>query len=115
MATPITVPRLGWNADDGLFAGWLKLHGDTIKPGDRVFNFETEKATEEIESLDGGILHIPPDGPNVGDRIAIGAVIGFLLQPGEEAPNWSPTSRPDRPPPAPPESGGAGSLVRPRH
>lgn len=86
MPIPIAVPRLGWNADEGLFAGWLKQHGDTIKPGDRVFSFETEKATEEIESLDAGILHIPPDGPKAGDKIAIGAVIGFLLQAGEEPP-----------------------------
>ena len=112
MPIPIAIPRLGWNADEGLFAGWLKQPGDTIKPGDRVFSFETEKATEEIEVLDGGILHISPGGPKVGDKIAIGAVIGYLLQPGEEAPKLPSISpklaRSDRPPPAPPDSGGAG-------
>jgi pyruvate dehydrogenase E2 component (dihydrolipoamide acetyltransferase) len=90
MPIPITIPRLGWNADDGLFAGWLKQHGDLIKAGDRVFSFESEKATEEIESLDGGILHVLPDGPKVGDRMAIGTVIGYLLAPGETAPASQP-------------------------
>ena len=27
-----------------------------------------------------------PDGPKAGDRIAVGAVIGYLAQAGEEAP-----------------------------
>jgi pyruvate dehydrogenase E2 component (dihydrolipoamide acetyltransferase) len=85
MPIPISVPRLGWNMDEGVFAGWLKQDGDTICPGDRVFSLEGEKAVEEIESLDGGVLHIPPDGPKPGDRLAVGAVIGFLHEPGEQA------------------------------
>src|SRR5579859_1565697 len=83
MPIPITIPRLGWNMDEGTFAGWLKQDGEAIRPGDRIFTLESEKATEEIECLDGGILHIPADAPKMGDKLAVGAVIGFLLQPGE--------------------------------
>ena len=78
MSIPITVPRLGWNMEEGTFGGWLKGDGDTIRPGDRVFALESEKATEEIESLDGGVLRIPADGPKPGDTLAVGTVIGFL-------------------------------------
>jgi pyruvate dehydrogenase E2 component (dihydrolipoamide acetyltransferase) len=78
MAIPITVPRLGWNMEEGTFGGWLKGDGDTICPGDRLFALESEKATEEVESLDGGVLRIPADGPKPGDRLAVGTVIGFL-------------------------------------
>src|SRR5258707_12191511 len=83
MPIPITVPRLGWNMDEGTFAGWLKQDGDPVRSGDRVFSLESEKATEEIESLDGGTLHIPTDGPKTGDKLAVGMVIGYLLQTGE--------------------------------
>src|SRR5260370_1292884 len=85
MPIPITIPRLGWNMDEGTFAGWLKQDGEAIRPGDRVFTLESEKATQEIESLDAGTLHIPPSGPKPGDKLAVGAVIGYLLQRGETA------------------------------
>ena len=26
MATEVTIPRLGWNMDEGVFAGWLWLN-----------------------------------------------------------------------------------------
>jgi pyruvate dehydrogenase E2 component (dihydrolipoamide acetyltransferase) len=78
MAIPITVPRLGWNMEEGTFGGWLKTDGDRVVPGDRVFALESEKATEEIESLDAGFLRIPANGPKPGDVLAVGAVVGYL-------------------------------------
>jgi pyruvate dehydrogenase E2 component (dihydrolipoamide acetyltransferase) len=86
MAIPITVPRLGWNMEQGVFVDWLKGDGAMIHSGDTLFTLEGEKATEDIQSFDDGILHIPIDGPNNGDVVAVGAVIGFLLQAGEPPP-----------------------------
>jgi pyruvate dehydrogenase E2 component (dihydrolipoamide acetyltransferase) len=91
MAIPITIPRLGWTMDEGVFAGWLKADGDRVGAGDSLFSLEGEKATEEIECLDEGILRIPPNGPRPGDKVAVGAVIGALVQPGEAAP-WESSS-----------------------
>ena len=31
MAIPITVPRLGWNMEEGTFGGWLKADGDAVR------------------------------------------------------------------------------------
>lgn len=86
MPIPVTVPRLGWNMEEGTFVEWLKADGDAVRPGDVVFRLEGEKAVEEVESLDGGVLHVPAGGPRPGDRVAVGAVIAYLLQPGEEPP-----------------------------
>ena len=86
MPIPVSIPRLGWNMEEGIFVEWLKTDGDSVKPGDAIFRLEGEKATEDIESLDAGTLHIPADGPRTGDKLAVGAVIGYLLQPGELAP-----------------------------
>jgi pyruvate dehydrogenase E2 component (dihydrolipoamide acetyltransferase) len=92
MPIPVTIPRLGWNMEEGTFVEWIKENGATIRPGDVVFRLEGEKATEEIESLDAGVLHIPETGPRPGDRLPVGAVIGYLLQTGESPPEVSPVA-----------------------
>ncbi len=86
MASEVTIPRLGWNMDEGIFVGWLKADGEPIKAGEPLFNLEGDKATQEIESLEAGILRIPPDGPKDGEKVAVGVVIGYLVGPGEPAP-----------------------------
>lgn len=86
MATEIIMPRLGWTMEEGVFGGWLKQDGDAIEAGDLLFTVETDKATQEIEAFEGGILRIPPSGPNVGDVISVGAVLGYLTTPGEAMP-----------------------------
>jgi pyruvate dehydrogenase E2 component (dihydrolipoamide acetyltransferase) len=92
MAIGVTIPRLGWNMDEGVFAGWLKKDGDTVRPGEPLFRLEGEKAVEEIESLDGGILHIAPDGPKEGDHVLVGALIGYLVASGEPSPFTTPSA-----------------------
>jgi pyruvate dehydrogenase E2 component (dihydrolipoamide acetyltransferase) len=86
MVIPITIPRLGWNMEEGIFVGWLKEDGATIRAGDALFSLESEKATEDIECLDAGILRIPPDGPQPGTKLPVGTVIGYLVAEGETAP-----------------------------
>ncbi len=86
MAITIIVPRLGWSMEEGTFAGWLKPDGERIKPGDVLFVLESDKSAEEIESLDAGILHIPPDGPKPGDKVKVGQVLAHLLADGEAMP-----------------------------
>ncbi len=57
MAIEITIPRLGWNMDEGVFVAWLKQDGELVKAGEPLFSLETDKAVQEIESLDTGTLH----------------------------------------------------------
>ncbi|HBI44507.1 MAG TPA: dihydrolipoamide acyltransferase, partial [Planctomycetales bacterium] len=45
MAVEITIPRLGWNMEEGVFVGWLKQDGEPVKPGEALFTLEGEKAT----------------------------------------------------------------------
>jgi len=104
MPISITIPRLGWNMEEGIFSGWLHADGAAIRAGDMLFTLESEKATEDVETLDGGTLRIPPDGPKVGDTLPVGAVIGYLLEAGEAAP-WepgAPAASPTKPAPAAP-------------
>ena len=79
MAIDITIPRLGWNMDEGVFVAWLKHDGELVKAGEPIFSLETDKAVQEIESLDSGRLRIAPGGPSPGQTVAVGTVIGVLL------------------------------------
>lgn len=90
MAIEITIPRLGWSMDEGLFAEWSKQDGDFVAAGDPIFLLETDKALQEVESVDAGTLHIRPDGPQEGDTVRVGTVIGYLLEEGEEPPAFQP-------------------------
>jgi pyruvate dehydrogenase E2 component (dihydrolipoamide acetyltransferase) len=86
MPIAITIPRLGWSMTEAVFLGWLKQDGEPVRAGDMLYRLESDKATEEVECLDAGILHIAPRGPKEGDTIAVGVLIGHLLQAGEMAP-----------------------------
>src|SRR5436190_165342 len=99
MSIPITIPRLGWSMEEGTFGGWLKRDGDVVRPGDFLFSLESEKGTEEIECLDGGILRIAADGPKAGERVVVGMVIGHVVDSAEAFVGITPS---------PPASGGEG-------
>jgi len=101
MAIEVTIPRLGWNMDEGIFIGWLKSDGQRVVAGEPLFNLEGEKATQDIESLDTGILCIPPDGPKEGEKVAVGAIIGYLVGPDEPAPFAPGSVTPSAPTPNP--------------
>jgi len=92
MPVPVTIPRLGWNMEEGTFIEWLKADGSSVCSGEALFRLEGDKATEEIESLDSGTLYIPANGPKPGERVAVGAVIGYLLNTDESAEEISPRS-----------------------
>lgn len=74
----ITIPRLGWSMDEGTFSAWLKQDGDWIEKGDLLFVLESDKASQEIESFETGVLRIGPTGPQAGETVKVGQVIGYL-------------------------------------
>jgi pyruvate dehydrogenase E2 component (dihydrolipoamide acetyltransferase) len=100
MPHEIVIPRLGWSMEEGTFVGWLKKDGDPIQRGDALFELEGEKACQEIEAVDEGILRIPPDGPRPGSLLKVGAVVGYLVEPGATppaAPSAEATGAPQKP------------------
>src|SRR5436309_11664630 len=70
--------------EESLFAGWLNGHGDKVAIGEPLFALESEKVTMEVESLDSGVLHIPPDAPEPGGTVTVGQRVGYLLAEGEQ-------------------------------
>jgi pyruvate dehydrogenase E2 component (dihydrolipoamide acetyltransferase) len=86
MAIEIVMPRLGWTMEEGMLAEWLKQDGDPVEVGDIIFTVESDKALNEVEALDSGILRIPPDSAPIGTVMPVGTVLAYLVSPGELAP-----------------------------
>ncbi len=86
MAIEIVMPRLGWTMEEGSLVEWLKQDGDTVQPGEIIFTVESDKAVNEVESFESGILRLPPDSPAPGVMVPVGGLLAYLVQPGEAAP-----------------------------
>lgn len=86
MAIEIVMPKLGWTMEEGVLDEWVKNDGDEVQAGDIIFVIEGDKALQEIEAFDSGILRILPDAPPVGSTIKIGELLAYLVQPGEAPP-----------------------------
>lgn len=82
----IRIPRLGWSMEEGTLVRWLKGHGESVRKGDALFELEGDKNLQDIESVDSGTLHIPPESPRPGSRVEVGTLIGYLLAAGEAPP-----------------------------
>jgi pyruvate dehydrogenase E2 component (dihydrolipoamide acetyltransferase) len=118
MAIEVTLPRQGWSMEEAVFVEWLKKDGDEVRAGDPVFAVETEKAVQEIESLDAGILRLASNAPKAGDTVRLADVLGYLVAPGEAAPTGAPRlecgdSTPHSSPPR--QAAADESAVKPAH
>jgi len=94
MAYDIRIPRLGWSMEEGTFVRWLKAPGDRVKPSEPLFELEGEKSVEPVESIDGGVLHVPAGAPGEGAVVKVGTLIGWLLAEGEAPPAYAPEAMP---------------------
>lgn len=56
MAKPVLMPRIGQSVESSIIANWYKKVGDSVTVGDRLFTFETDKATFDEEAKTSGIL-----------------------------------------------------------
>src|SRR5687768_7241550 len=82
MPVEITMPQLSDTMTEGTVVKWLKKEGDKVKVGEVVAEVETDKATMEMESFEGGTLaHIAaPEGT----KVSVGQTIAFLATKNEK-------------------------------
>lgn len=81
MAVNIIMPKWGHTMEEGKITKWLKQEGDTVQKGEELFEVETEKITNTVEAIAGGILFqilVP-----VGSSARVSAVVAVLAEPGE--------------------------------
>jgi len=56
MAIPVIMPRQGQSVETCIITEWVKKKGDTVKKGDVLFTYETDKASFEAEAQEDGVL-----------------------------------------------------------
>ncbi|MDW8148520.1 MAG: dihydrolipoamide acetyltransferase family protein [Roseiflexaceae bacterium] len=52
----ITMPKMGFDMQEGTIVRWLKKPGDMVRRGEPIAEIETDKVTIEIEAFASGIL-----------------------------------------------------------
>jgi len=87
IAMNILMPQLGETVAEGKIIKWFKSTGDAVKPGDNLFEIETDKVSMEVPATEAGILSEirVPEG-EVAPVGAIVAVIGDGTGPLASAP-----------------------------
>jgi pyruvate dehydrogenase E2 component (dihydrolipoamide acetyltransferase) len=82
MPVEITMPQLSDTMTEGTLVKWLKKEGDKVKANETIAEVETDKATMETESFEGGTLaHIAaPEGT----KVAVGQLIAVLATKNEK-------------------------------
>ena len=56
MATEVKLPRLGQGMESGTIVRWLKAEGDAVKAHEPLYELDTDKVTQEVESEVAGVL-----------------------------------------------------------
>lgn len=84
MSFEVVMPRLGWSMEKGTLVKWLKQDGEDVQAGEALFVVEADKASQEVEALESGVLRIPASSPPPGSEMPVGTLLGYILQPGEE-------------------------------
>ena len=70
------MPQLGETVAEGKITKWFKTAGDAVKPGDNLFEIETDKTSMEVPSTVAGTL--TEIRFNVGDVAKVGAVVAVI-------------------------------------
>jgi pyruvate dehydrogenase E2 component (dihydrolipoamide acetyltransferase) len=77
------MPQLGETVAEGKITKWFKAAGDAVKPGDNLFEIETDKTSMEVPATSAGTLAAINFG--VGETAKVGAVVAQILAAGETA------------------------------
>lgn len=89
MAVEILLPKLGLTMQEGTIEEWVAAPGAPVRHGDVLMRLATDKVDVEVEAEAEGVFH--PAVP-AGVTLPPGAVIGWLLAPGEPPPGSNRTA-----------------------
>ena len=92
------MPQLGETVTEGKITKWFKSAGDAVKPGDNLFEIETDKTSMEVPATSAGTL--ADIRFNVGEVAKVGAVVAVIAG-ASGASNSSSAATPSASAPAP--------------
>ncbi len=87
----VLMPQLGETVAEGKITQWFKSAGDAIKPGDNLFEIETDKVSMEVPSTSAGVL--AEIRVAAGEVAPVGAVVAVIANgAGASAPSAGKTA-----------------------
>src|SRR5436190_13336685 len=72
----VLMPQLGETVAEGKITQWFKSAGDAIKPGDNLFEIETDKVSMEVPSTTAGVL--AEIRVAAGEVAPVGAIVAVI-------------------------------------
>lgn len=84
MPTKLVMPLLGESVTDATVTKWLKSTGDKVEEFEPLMEVNTDKVDTEIPSPTSGV--ILTEIAKEGEVIKVGALLGWIGQPGETIP-----------------------------
>jgi pyruvate dehydrogenase E2 component (dihydrolipoamide acetyltransferase) len=98
----VLMPQLGETVAEGKIVKWFKQAGDVVKPGENLFEIETDKTSMEVPSIAAGTLTDIRFG--VGEVAKVGAVVAIISGAGGVEQAKPVEANPAEPPKAAPSS-----------
>jgi len=77
----VLMPQLGETVSEGKIVKWFKSAGDSVKPGENLFEIETDKTSMEVPATSAGMLL--EVRVLVGEVVKVGAVVAVISGAGE--------------------------------
>ncbi len=96
----VLMPQLGETVAEGKITKWFKSAGEQVKPGDNLFEIETDKVSMEVPSTTTGMLaeiRVP-----AGDVAPVGAIVAVIADGTGAAANQPAVAKPPTPAPSRP-------------
>jgi pyruvate dehydrogenase E2 component (dihydrolipoamide acetyltransferase) len=72
----VLMPQLGETVTEGKISKWFKSAGDAIKPGDNLFEIETDKVSMEVPATSSGVL--TEIRVQIGEIAPVGAIVAVI-------------------------------------
>ncbi len=92
MAKPVLMPKQGITVESCVLTKWNVKVGDTVKKGDILFSYETDKSAFDQESeFDGEVLALFCEE---GDEVAVLTNVCAIGQKGEDVSSFAPNGAP---------------------
>lgn len=88
MAAPILMPRQGQSVESCIISEWFVKKGDTVKEGDKLFSYETDKAVFEEEAKESGV--VLDIFFTEGDDVPVLSIVGVIGEAGEDYSEFAP-------------------------
>ena len=111
MPIEILMPAVAPSMTEGNIVRWAKKEGDAVKPGEVLFELETDKAVVEVEAHHSGVLGkiLVPEGTN---GVKVDTPVALIAVNGEDPRSLAAGTRPAVPP-APAAAPAAAPVAAP--